>query len=174
MWLVLLRKYWMHLLVLALVVWLGFKIYDAGSVHGASVVQEAWNTERSEYDKAIEDAKAKVKTLEENHRAEVSRINRGLSDAKREYEVGLARIDSDYRNRLRKSEGRAAVYQRQAEAGGDQCRSLGSHAARLDASLEEGRALVRELGQNLGLCQQRVKLLGDQILADRNLLQEGK
>lgn len=174
MWLVLLRKYWAHLLVLALVVWLGFKIYNAGSVHGASVVQEDWNLDKAKYAKAIADEQAKVATLEENHRAEVTRINRGLSDAKREYEVGLARIDAEYRDRLRKSEGRAAVYQRQAEAGGDQCRSLGSHAARLDASLEEGRALVRELGQNLGLCQQRVKLLGDQIRADRNLLDEGK
>lgn len=174
MWWVLLRKYWVHLLVLALVIWLGFKIYNAGSVHGASVVQEAWNLDKAEYAKAVEAEKDKIAKLEESHRDEVTRINRGLSDAKREYEVGLARIDAEYRRRLQSSEGRASVYRRQAEAGGDQCRDLGSHAARLDASLEEGRALVRELGQNLGLCQQRVKLLGDQIRADRNLLEEGK
>ncbi len=174
MWMVLLRKYWAHLLFLALVVWLGFKIYDAGSVHGASVVQGECNAEKAKYDQAISDEKAKVSTLEEEHRNEVTRINRELSDAKRGYEVELARIGAEYRDRMRSSEKRADVYRRQAEAGGDQCRGLGSHAARLDASLEEGRALVRELGQNLGLCQQRVKLLGEQIRADRNLLEEGK
>lgn len=172
MWLVLLRKYWMHLLALGLVIWLCFLIYDAGSVHGASVVQGKWNAEKDAQAKAVKDAEAKVQTLEKNHRAEVTRLTHDLSQANAAYQVELATAAAEYRDRLRTSETRAAIYRRQAEGGASDRGSLASYASRLDAALEEGRALEQEYRSTLGLRDRQLQALSRQIKADRTLLEE--
>lgn len=172
MFLVLLSKYWKHLLALVLILLLCYKIYDAGSVHGASVVQEAWDAETEERAKAIKAEEARVAALEKNHRTEVTRLTNELSKANAAHQVELATAAADYRERLRTSEARAAVYRRQAKGGTTDRGSLASHASRLDSALEEGRSLVRELRSTLGLRDRQIEALSRQIKADRTLLDE--
>ncbi|UWJ04310.1 putative Rz/Rzl spanin protein [Escherichia phage vB_EcoS_Uz-1] len=73
---------------------------------------------------------------------------------------------------MQQSERRASVYKRQAEAGTLECRSLASHAARLDNSLEEGRRLVEELRATVRLRDNQLIELGKQIQADRKLFEQ--
>lgn len=162
---------WVYLIVVgatALALW---GTYSLGSSSGEASVQKKWD------DQKIADLREANRLKDENalkeakHRTEVDDLQKELRDAKSSHESELARIDAEYADRLRKSEGRAAIYQRQAEGGAAQCRSLASHAARLDASLEEGRQLVEELRATLGLRDRQLIQLGEQIKADRRLFE---
>ena len=94
-----------------------------------------------------------------------------LKTANENYQSSLDAISSQYSARLQQSEQRAKVYQRQAEGGATECRSLASHAARLDNSLEQGRQLVEELRATVRLRDGQIIELSNQIRADRKLLE---
>lgn len=153
---------------------LGSWIYASGSAHGASVVQAQWDKRQRADDQAIQALKDEYDSKEEAHRTKNRIITHELAEAQKSYEVALAEQRAEYDRRLQLSSNRAAIYQRQAESGAAQCRSLASHAARLDQTLEEGRSLVRELRDTLGLRDRQLILLGQQILNDRVLLNEGE
>lgn len=163
-----------YLLATLVLFLLGSWIYNSGSKYGASIVQAKWDSAKEQDRQKIYDLKQKYDDKEETHRAKNQRINHELAEAKRAYEVALAEQRAEYDRRLQLSSNRAAIYQRQAESGAAQCRSLASHAARLDQTLEEGRSLVRELRDTLGLRDRQLILLGQQILNDRVLLNEGE
>lgn len=151
------------------VFWFTQKIKAAGFSSGAAYVQKQWDREKNAHEKEIARLKDEYDKREEQHRAENRRISYELSQAQKNHEVELSNAAAEFDRRVRSSEQRAQVYQRQAEAGADQCRSLALHASRLDASLEEGRSLVREFGSTLRLRDQQVKALSDQIRNDREL-----
>lgn len=153
---------------------LGSWIYVSGSKHGASVVQAQWDEQQKADAQAIQALRDEYALKEEAHRIENRKITHELAEAQKTYEVTLAEQRAEYDRRLQLSTNRAAIYQRQAESGAAQCRSLASHAARLDQTLEEGRSLVRELRDTLGLRDRQLILLGQQILNDRVLLNEGE
>lgn len=165
-------------LVKALLPWilgavlLGFgawKLYDAGHDNGAAEVQALWDTDKAKYEKALADAKADYEKKEEAHRATNRKISNDLAQAKLDHANALADQRAEFDRRMRLSSQRAAVYQRQAESGAAGCSDLAEHTARLDASLEEGRQLVRELGSTLGLREQQLRSVGQQLLNDRAL-----
>lgn len=163
----LVSKTWPYLLVAALMV----AIFFLGSNYGAGRVTAKWEVEKEKDRLAYNKIKGDIDVLNRQHSYEVGQLNSRLQTAKETYESELARINHDYSDRLLKSGKRAEVYQRQAEAGISECRSLASHAARLDSSLEQGRQLVEELGTTVRLRDRQIIELSNQIRADRKLLE---
>ena len=66
----------------------------------------------------------------------------------------------------------AARYRLWSEASTSERDRLANHAAKLDASLAEGREVVAEFRVALGQCQRDLKALGEQITLDRELIGE--
>lgn len=147
-------------------------IHNSGIAKGEAIIQKKWNISKEKDKKEVDSLQIKYNALETTHRAETTRITHELAEADKKHKVDLANQRSVYERRLLSSSNRSSVYQRQAESGESECRSLASHAARLDRSLEEGRSLVRELGSTLGLRDQQIIMLGNQIKSDRKLLEE--
>ncbi len=168
----LLNRYWLHLLLLGLLTVFCVWLYNAGSESGANAVQKQWDKAKAEQQKAIDTEKEKIAKLEETHRTEVTRLTHDLAEAQKTHQVELATAAAEFRDRLRSSEERAAIYRRQAEGGSADRGSLASYASRLDVALEEGRALEREYRSTLGLRDEQIKALSRQIKADRSLLEE--
>lgn len=164
----LISKGWPYLLVVVL----GATIYFWGNSNGQSTVQKKWDAQKVEDQKALQKLQDKYNALQRNHSYEVGLLTSRLQTAESNYASELARVSSDYDSRMQQSERRASVYKRQAEAGIFECRSLASHAARLDNSLEEGRRLVEELRATVRLRDSQLIELGKQIQADRKLFEQ--
>lgn len=164
----LISKGWPYLLVVVL----GATIYFWGNSNGQSTVQKKWDAQKVEDRKATQKLQDKYNALQRNHSYEVGLLTSRLQTAESNYANELARVSSDYDSRMQQSERRASVYKRQAEAGILECRSLASHAARLDNSLEEGRRLVEELRATVRLRDNQLIELGKQIQADRKLFEQ--
>ena len=169
----LLLKILPYLLLAGLLVYAGHKtytsIYNAGVVDGKAQVQREWDIESAAYVQSISDQKAKYEVKEELSREENKRITRELNEANKTHAVAVAELTAAYEHRLQLSAQRASVYQRQAQGGPAECRSLAEHTSRLDSSLEEGRSLVRELRETLGLRDKQLTAVGNQLLTDRKL-----
>lgn len=176
MWQKTLVKYLPHLLTLILLIGAGVytyrKIKQDGFREGAVSVQAEWDRETKDYEEHIRSLEKEYAAREAIHRSKNDEITHALAEANRKHDVEVATLRSDYTRRLQLSSQRSAVYQRQAEAGTIECRSLAGHASQLDASLEEGRSLVRELRTTLGLRDQQVRALSEQIKNDRNLMSD--
>ena len=163
----LISKGWPYLLVVVL----GATIYFWGNSNGQSTVQKKWDDQKVEDLKATQKLQDKYNALQRNHSYEVGLLTSRLQTAESNYASELARVSSDYDSRMQQSERRASVYQRQAEAGTLECRSLASHAAELDSSLEQGRRVVEELRATVRLRDNQLIELGKQIQADRKLFE---
>ena len=172
MWPKLLLKYLPHILGMALMLFLGSKLYDFVYDRGADSVQVQWDADKQEHAEAITLLKQVYEQKEEAHRAENRRISNELSQANLDHANALAAVYLDYTQRLHNVEQRAAIYQRQAQGGAVECRDLASHASRLDSTLEEGRSLVRELRETLGLRDRQLQSLSEQIRNDRALFKD--
>lgn len=152
-----------------LVLFIGSSLHSCGVKKGSSEIQEQWDKEKIETQKEITKLKEDYAELEKTHRDESQRISHELSEERKRFEMHLVRADAEYSSRLQRAEARAALYQRQAQSGSFECRNLADHASRLDASLEEGRSLVRELRATLGLRESQIRALSRQIHNDRLL-----
>lgn len=161
-----------YALGLALLIFLGSQVYSYIFDRGANSVQVQWDKEKAEHAQAIEDLKQEYADKEEAHRAENRRISSELSQANLDHANAVAALRLDYAQRLRNVEQRAAIYQRQAQGGAAERGDLADHASRLDAALEEGRSLVRELRETLGLRDRQVQSLSNQIRNDRALFED--
>lgn len=151
---------------------LGSCIYQDGKSNGEAIVQK-------EFDKYVADKKAEIDLLvteygtkEKNHRLVNEGINHDLAEAKQTHAVAIANLRSDLTARLRSSETRAGVYKRQAESGPIECSRLAEHATQLDGTIEQGRSLVRELGETIKLRDKQIIDLAKQIKNDRALLND--
>ena len=163
----LISKGWPYLLVVAL----GVTIYFWGSSNGQDAVQKKWDEQKQEDRKAYDKLKGEYDALNRQHSYETGVLTSRLQTASQAHEDELARLNDVYASRLQQSGKRAELYKRQAEAGAFECRSLASHATRLDESLEQGRQLVEELRSTVRLRDSQLIELGNQIRADRKLLQ---
>lgn len=146
-------------------------IFFLGSSYGESKIQAEWTAEKLEYSREVNRLQAQVRTKEQEHATETSHLQSQIAEQTRVHTLALAAVRTQLGDRLRTSEARAGVYQRQAEAGPAECRSLADHAAKLDRALEEGRGLVQELGLTLGQRENDIRSLSDQIRSDRKLFE---
>ncbi len=170
MWLILLRENWKGLLLLVLIVLLSFKLHSCGVGQGRAEIQSAWDKQKAANLAEINRIKEENRTKEAEHRAENERIYNDLFKAERQHAVALSEQRAEFDRRLRSSEARAAKYKALSEAGPTERADLASYAARLDTSLEEGRDLVREFRETLGLRDRQIESLRDQINNDRKLI----
>lgn len=158
------------LLAAALLIGSGTYVYLCGKDDGKEVVQKKWDAEKKLYDTAIAGLKDHYGMLEAANRTKTEELTHDLAEAQKNHDVAIANAQSDFDKRLLKSQARADYYKRMSEGGSLECRNLASHAAELDRSLEEGRLLVRELRETLGLRDKQLIALGDKLQADRKLL----
>ena len=138
---------------------------------GQENIQEKWNKEKTEQVIRIALVQAKYDQLFESHKLFSSQVANTLKEKDEKYEKDISSITAAHIVSLRKYESRAAAYQRQAEAGTAEARSLASHAAQLDASLVEGKRVAAELAATVRLRDEQLILLGSQIKADRAILE---
>lgn len=150
------------------------KGYKAGVLDGKAEIQEQWDADKEAARKSYDDLVRQLAKQEGIHAAEQQRISNELVRVRENLASSLAAQRSVYEQRLLQSSRRSEVYRDQAEASIASCRSLASHAAELDRTLEEGRHLVGELRQTVGLRDNQLTLLGEQILLDRKLMEGEK
>ncbi|MBB4225517.1 hypothetical protein [Variovorax guangxiensis] len=143
--------------------------YWVGDSHGAARVQQAWdNDTKSRATAALEETNTS-RTKEQGHANSLTRAVDDFHAAQAPAAAdGAARI-ADAERLQRAAEGRAAQYLAMSKAGAAERDRLASHAARLDASLAEGRRVAEQLRADLVDRDQRIGLLADVIRADRTL-----
>lgn len=149
-------------LVILLVV---YGSYHFGYDQGFSDVQEEWKQQESSL-------VTRVAELEAQHAVRQEQVAREAQELRIAYEADVLSQRTAYEQRLSQAARRAEVYRSQAAAGSASSGDLAAHAARLDRSLEEGRGLVRELRSALGLREDQLRLLGQQLESDRRLAAE--
>lgn len=145
-------------------------IYVAGRNDGSALTQGKWDKEKRQTNEKVMDLIVKNATNEQAHRNEAARISDELESSNAKYAEDIALIRADYDKRLRESTERASVYQRLSKAGPAKQERLAGYATELDTSLAEGRQLVKEFRTSIEQRDREVKLLGAQIIADRNLI----
>ena len=138
---------------------------------GQGNIQEKWDKEKTEQAIRIALVQDKYDQLLESHKLFSSQVADTLKEKDEKYEKDISSIAAAHTDSLRKYKSRADTYQRQAEAGTTEARSLASHAAQLDASLIEGKRVAAELAATVRLRDEQLILLGSQIKADRAILE---
>jgi hypothetical protein len=144
----------------------GFFLYSSGKAS----VQKEFTAYKVKQEGAYTTLQNKYDALSAQHKAQSDQNTKDLQNANQAHQVALSSNAVEYGKRLLASEARASVYQRQAQAGTAECNSLASHAARLDASLEEGRYVVRDLRTTLGQRDETIRILGKELISTRNLI----
>lgn len=145
-------------------------VFHIGSTQGASAVQVKWDAENKRRDEATTKIEKRNKDLSAENERLSGQITKNLENSNAKYQEGLSAGRAEYAGRLQQSTTREGIYRKQAQGSAAERDRLASHAAELDRSLEEGRHLVRELRETLGLREDQLRQLGEQIKADRSLL----
>ena len=158
--------------LLSLVLLSGIKCHSSIKESGREEVRAEWAAEKEATRLMVEELQAKLASQSEQHRKEQREIADEIAATQLLHERSLAELRATYDGRVRNSEARAELYRRQAQGGSTERDHLANHAAQLDRTLEEGRLLVAELRETLGLRDKSLILLGQQITADRELLEE--
>lgn len=148
----------------------GLKCYSSGLDHGKAEIQSKWDADKEARNQAMDKLQADYRQKENEHAQDSQKAADALQSAGNTHANELAALRSDYARSLQLSASRTAIYQRQAAGGAAECSRLAGHTAELDRSLEEGRSLVRELRSALELRDQQLVQVGNQLLADRQLL----
>lgn len=145
--------------------------YKYGSFVGATEVSGLWAEENKK--RQVADAKFQKENaaLMAAHTERQKSLEAQLEAASNQYADSLRVAHDEFAERLRNAETRTDVYQRKARGSEAEREYLARHAAELDRSLEEGRALVRELGATLRQREVTIRALGGIILNDRTLLE---
>ena len=166
-------KSWLLPLALVLVaIGLTFLAYRYGYDAGSKAVKLEWEKSQIENLKAREELLTQIAKREEAYQIEQKRIVDELARARQEHAKAISNQRIDYEQRLLQSTRRADMYRDQAEADAVARRNLAEHTARLDRALEEGRELVGELATALRFREHQLKMLGEQLMANRQLLGE--
>jgi hypothetical protein len=144
-------------------------LYSTGYNKGVRAVEAERDADRAAQELVVRELRGQMREKERLHLAETDQIKGELNVQEASYRTALERLNAGYAVSVRDSEQRAARYRALAETGTDQCRSLASHTAQLDASLVEGRSVVEELRSTLELRDSQLRLVGSQLLSDRQL-----
>lgn len=143
--------------------------YLVGDSHGAARVQQAWdNDTKSQAATALEETKT-TRIKEQGHANSITKATDDFHAAQAPAAADGASRIADAERLQRAAEGRAAQYLAMSKASDAERSRLASHAARLDSSLAEGRLVAEQLRADLVDRDQRIRLLGDVIRADRAL-----
>lgn len=161
------KSYW--IIGLVVVICLG-GAYSLGYSSGSNDKQLEWNEDIQSYQQKVRELTEQLKNQEKEYRVENTRILLELNNAKKDYEKSIAVLDANYSDRLREYEARAKIYKSQARTGNSQCRNLASYTTKLDKCLTEGRELVKELSRTIELRDNQLRLLGEQIANERELI----
>lgn len=146
--------------------------FKYGHFTGSMEVYTEWNKANDE--RAAADAKFQKENaaLMAAHATKQKELEEQLDEQGLHFESMLDAARSDFASRLQLAEGRAGVYQRQAQGSRAEQIRLAEHAAELDRSLEQGRALVRELGETVRQRDRTIGILREVIINDRTLTGE--
>ncbi|MNQ59263.1 hypothetical protein D3C85_734950 [compost metagenome] len=144
--------------------------YKHGEQAGAAKVSADWAGENTRRDEAYAKLKKENADLQTAHTQRQKELSDELAASTATFQATLDGYRIDYDGRLQLATTRAGVYQRQARGSATEQERLAKHAAELDRSLEEGRALVRELGATVEQRDRTIRALGQLILNDRTLL----
>lgn len=161
------KSYW--IIGLVVVICLG-GAYSLGYSSGSNDKQLEWDEDIQSYQQKVRELTEQLKNQEKEYRAENTRILLELNNAKKDYEKSVAVLNANYSDRLREYEARAKIYESQAQSGKSQCRNLASYTTKLDKCLTEGRELVKELSRIIELRDNQLRLLGEQIVNERELI----
>ena len=157
---------------IAVAIGLSYKMtYTVGKLEGAKGVQRDWDKHEDARSAEINKIRGELNVLMAQHAQKQKEYEDELAASALAHEDELSRYRREYDDRLQLANNRAGVYQRQARGNEAERENLARHAAELDRSLEEGRSLVRELGQTLRQREVTIKALGGIILNDRTLLE---
>jgi hypothetical protein len=147
--------------------------YYRGHKAGTESVQAEWDADKLAARDAHDELVQQLAKQEAAHAQRQEQVAYELAQARESHDADLNALRRVYEQRLLQSTRRSQVYRDQAQAGSDSCSNLASHASELDRALEEGRGLVGELRETLGLRESQIVLLADQIRNDRKLLEVG-
>ena len=143
--------------------------YGTGHANGAASVQQKWDRATTQQAKAETDQATTSRTKESTHADKIT-------NAVDTYQAARAPAVADAAERIaraerlqRTAEGRAAQYLAMSQAGNTERSRLASHAARLDASLADGRRVAEQLRATVVERDEQIRLLADVIRADRAL-----
>lgn len=149
--------------------------YTYGKSTGMSVgkaeVYAEWDTHEAKRTKEILELQQKLNKLQAAHTAKQLELENELALANADFEKRLSGYRDEYAARVQQSNDRAELYKRRANGSATERDNLVRHAAELDRTLEEGRSLVRELGETLRQREITIRALGGIILNDRTLLE---
>lgn len=149
-------------------------VYKVGKLNGVADVTKQWDAENDKRDAAMNKLQGEYDVLSSQHKQRVEELAGELQTKQTEYEAALLRNRAADAERLQLATSRADVYQRQARGSAVEQERLARHAAELDRTLEQGRSLVRELGETLRQRDVTIKALAGIIAADRTLLSENQ
>lgn len=149
--------------VILLLYGIGVSIYSTGKQAGIDEVSKEWTQEKLAYQDEILRIKTLNAGLEQDFENREAEVNKELRNVKASYERTLASNASEHAARLRNHQERADLYERKAQGSEVERRSLASHAAELDRSLEEGRRVVKDLRTTVEQRDTEIKLLGTHL-----------
>lgn len=148
-----------------------YQTYRVGSLHGGQAVQEQWLEKEQARTAEVLAVKEKLNQLVLAHQLKEKEYADAIQQAEKDAQDRVAAVHSDYAKRLLLAEDRAKVYQRRANGSQAEREHLARYAAELDRTVEEGRSLVRELGETIRQREVTIRALGGIILNDRTLLE---
>jgi len=151
----------------------GYMLYSWGEGNAEAEAEALRNKEKLAHQEQVDQLKEWIADNEERHRRESQRISDQLAAAELSHASSLAALHSGFALRLQQSDDRAEIYQHLSGAGTTERSRLASHTAELDRSLEEGRLLVAELRSTVEQRDRQLILLGEQLQADRQLINAG-
>jgi hypothetical protein len=147
--------------------------YGTGHGQGAASVQQRWDNATTQQAKSETKQATTTRTKESTHADQITA-------AVDTYQAARPAAAADAAERLaraerlqRTAEGRAAQYLAMSKAGDAERNRLAGHAARLDASLADGRHVAEQLRSTVVERDQQIHLLADVIRADRALAEPG-
>jgi len=126
---------------------------------------------REDQAEAVSKLRKEADTLEATNRITAQRNAVALTEVKNDYETALLAADSVHTSRLLDLQQRTDYYRGLSEAADSGCAELADARDRLDGLVEEGRRLVVELRQELLLRSDQLKIVKQQLTADRQLIE---
>jgi hypothetical protein len=147
--------------------------YRTGHQNGAATVQQRWDSENTQQAQAKTDQLTNTRSKEAGHASQITQAIDDFQGARAPAADDSAVRVADAQRLQRASESRALRFLAMSKASDAERDRLASHAARLDASLAEGRVVAEQLRATVVERDAQVRLLADIIRADRTLFGSG-